>query len=313
MATPEVIALNEEYSRAVELKYQQETSQLYGAVRTGEQAAESSFENYIGTIDFAPIVTANGDTILQDVDHTRRRIVVHREGAAVPLDDEYDLHAVTDLGGPYMQALYAGAGRLVDQTIYKAFTDAALTGKTGTTSVNYYDAGECRLVEGSGVLVTAGSQWSNTTATALTVAKLNILSALFTNAHVPSVDRHLLLNEYNARTLMSDSALGVEERILLRNIKEGDVRRVLGFDLHVMADDFFTVNATDTACIQCWAWQRDAIIFKRGSGRKMPRVLIQPRPDKNQMVQFFADMYVGAARLRGPGIIGILLSQSGST
>ena len=60
MGAPDTIALGFEYSRAVQLQYQEKTSKLYRAVRTTEQEGESKLENYIGPIDFDPIVTAWG-------------------------------------------------------------------------------------------------------------------------------------------------------------------------------------------------------------------------------------------------------------
>ena len=49
-----------------------------------------------------------------------------------------------------------------------------------------YAAGECRLMDGDGAWVTAGSDHSDTTDTALTVAKLNDLAGMLTDADVPA-------------------------------------------------------------------------------------------------------------------------------
>jgi hypothetical protein len=309
MGDPATINLSEEYSRAVELAYQQETSQLYPLVRHVEQAAEEDYFNYVGLIDFHPVTTKHGKTILEEPDHTRRRVCVDRYARGVPLDDKDDMESVTDLGGPYMQGIYAGAGRLVDETIYAAFGAVAYSGKHGENSVNVYDAGESRLMNGDGTLVTAGSNFADTTETALTCAKLDTLNKLFLNAHVPNTGRYLLINEYNKNQLMTDAALSTDEKVILRNIKEDEVPRVKGWNLVVMADDTFTTNATDTGCIECYAWQRDAICFSRGRGRLMPQVRVGDRPDMNYDRQFFAQMYIGGARLRGPGVAKILLDK----
>jgi hypothetical protein len=309
MGLPETIQLNEEVARTVEHVYQRTLSKLYSCVRTGTQAAVDAYENYIGPIDFQAITVRNGPTVLTDVDHCRRRVTITRQAAGIPLDDEDDLHSVTDLGGPYVQALEQGAARLIDDTIYAAFGAVAYTGQKGATSVNVYDSGESRLVAGDGTVVAAGSDFSNTTETALTVAKLNTLNILFTNAKAPAENRYLLCNEHNKNKLMDDTNLSTYEKVALRNIKEGEVVRVLGFNLIVMPDDFFTVNTTDTGCIECYAWQRDAVIFKSGTGRRMPRIMVGPRADLNYSYQFWADCYVGAARLRGPGLVKILLDK----
>ena len=310
MAQPNEIALSEEYARAVELNYQQKTSKLYPLVRTAEQEAQDKYFNYIGTIEFQPIVTRLGNTILQDVDHNRRRCIVSREAAGVPIDDEDDLYSVTDLAGPYMQGLFAGAGRLVDRKIWAAIHGVAYAGKHGATSIQSYDSGECRLIESSGVAVTAGSNFSNTTETALTTAKIESVKEFFVNASAPLTGLHMCINEYNKNQLMRDTTITDSERVLLRNIKEGDVPVIHGIGLVIMPDDFFTVNATDTGSIECAAWQRDAVVFSKGIGRKMPRVKAGERADMNYARQLWADMYTGGTRLMGPGVVRILLKKS---
>jgi len=307
---PTTISLSEEYSRAVELQYQQKTSKLYPLVRTDQQSAEDKYHNYIGTIEFKPIYSRLSHTELQDVEHSRRRTVISRSAAGVPIDDQDDLYSVTDLAGPYSQALYAGAGRLVDQTIYGAFGGVAYTGKHGATAVSNYDSGECRLMQGDGTLATAGSDHSNTTETALTTAKIELIKELFVNAKAPLSGLYMLINEWNKNQLMRDNALTDGERTTLRNIKDGEVPVIHGIGLVVMPDDFFTVNTTDTGCIECYAWQREAVIFSRGSGRLMPRFRAGERPDMNYARQLWGDMYVGATRLIGPGVVEILLKKA---
>jgi hypothetical protein len=310
MGLPETIQLNEEYARTVEHQYQRMDSKLFGCVRTGTQAAVDSYENYIGPIEFHPIRTRNGPTVLQDVEHTRRRVTLTWHAAGIPLDRQDDFHSVTDLGGPYVQALRQGAARLVDDTIYSGLGAIAYTGQKGATAVNVYDAGESRLIESNATPVTEGSDFSNQTATVLTVAKLGIINGFFTNAKVPSDNRYLLINEYNKGQLMTDTTLSDLEKVALRDIKEGDVPRVLGLNLIIMPDDFFTVNATDVECIECYAWQREAVMFKSGVGQMMPNIFYGPRPDLNYTKQFWADCNVGSTRLRGPGVVKILLKKS---
>jgi hypothetical protein len=209
-----------------------------------------------------------------------------------------------------MEGLYNGAGRLVDKWIYEGLGGYAYAGKRGLTQIANYDVGECALIAGDGTAVTAGSDHSNTTATALTAAKMEGVKTLFTNSHVPYEDRHMLVNEYNVMQLMRDNSLSTEEKIALRNIKEGKVERFMSFNFHVMADDFFTVNTAETDCIECYAWQKKAMIHSKGRGRRAPEVFFGRRPDKNYMKQFWAQMYGGAWRLRGPGVVEILLKKS---
>jgi hypothetical protein len=72
----------------------------------------------------------------------------------------------------YLQNFIAAANRRIDKHVYDALGGTAAAGQSGGTTINNYDIGECRLVDSAGGVVTAGSDHSAATASALTIAKL---------------------------------------------------------------------------------------------------------------------------------------------
>ncbi len=309
MTTPNVVSFNE-YVRALELQYQQKESKLFRTVRTGTQSGLSDFKSYIGSTTLDDKTTRHRATPLAEIDHLRRRIQITFASRAIPLDEDDQVNMVGEPGSKYFQAIAAAAGRRCDTKILAGLGGTAYTGQEGATSVNNYDSGECRLIAGDGTLVTAGSDHSNTTETGLTLPKLNLCKTLFTNAHVPEEGRYFVTNEYNIGKLMQDTTYGSQEYMTVRDIKEGKMGRLYGFEFIVLADDMFTTNATDTGCIECYAYQRDALLCHTGAGAYAPQLRADQRVDLDMMWQFYGSQYCGATRLHGPGVIEILLDAA---
>jgi hypothetical protein len=309
MTTPNVVSFNE-YVRALELQYQQRESKLFRTVRTTTQSALSAFYSYIGSTTLDEKTTRHRPTPIAEIDHLRRRLQITFASRGIPLDPDDEVKMVGEPGSKYFQAIAAAAGRRTDTKILAALAGTAYSGQEGATSVNNYDSGECRLIAGDGTLVTAGSDHSNTTETALTLPKLALCRTLFTNAHVPEEGRYFVTNEYNVGKLLQDTTYGSQEWLTVRDIQNGKVGRLYGFEFVILADDMFTTNATDTGCLECYAWQRDAVICATGAGTYAPELRADQRVDLDMMWQFYGSQYCGATRLKGPGVIEILLDAA---
>jgi len=303
---PSTVSL-QEYVRSFDLAYQQRESKLYRTVRTTTQASKSKYYQFIGAVEMEEIATRHGDTPLEDPEHTRRRLQITGADKGLPLDEEDEISMVADPGGQYMAALQAGVGRRTDRKIIKALGGPAYSGEEGATTVNNYDTGECRLIDGDGALVTAGSDHSGTTDTNLTVDKILTCKKLLGNAHVPEEGRFFLLNEQNINQLLKDTTYGSEEYRTVRDIKDGKVSKFLTFEFVILADDMFVVSAADATCIECYAYHRDAVICATGEGKFSTTLRVDTRTDKRMMRQFYAKQFCGATRLKGPGVIEILL------
>ena len=87
---------------------------------------------------------------------------------------------------------------------------------------------------------------------------------------------------------------------------DDDLSYFMGFNFIWMEDDRFTVNATDTSCIQCAAWQRDALLQVTGMEVSTN---VTKLPDENYDTQVWARSFKGNLRLQGPGVVLMLLKK----
>jgi len=311
MATSQEVAFLHSYRQDFELVYQQTLSQLYSTVRNESQNVLSDFYGYLGAIedDFdAAEAEHYADTQWTEVEHLRRRVTLAHKDKALPLSkpDQQAMGPYDPTGG-YVRLLTAYFARWYDYKCLQAMGATAYTGVAGATEVNNYDDGECRLMDGDGTWATAGSDHSATTDTALTVAKLNDLAGMMTDAKVPADNRYIAVNDYQLTGLFEDSTFGAEEIREIRDIKTRKMGQFMGFTFVVLSTDLFTANTTDATCIECYAWHRDAVVMATGKGTYAPELDIAPRPDKKNVKQIFTDAYAGGTRLQGPGVIEILL------
>ena len=314
MANEPSVHFQNHFRNDFEMLYQQRESRLWQCVRTEDQNVESDFYNFIGDLDDDDTETTvrHGDTELSEVSHLRRRLTLACKDKAVGLDrNDKAMMGEYDPSSGYAKTLSAYFGRWVDRKILAAMGGPAYTGQSGATTVLNYAVGECRLMNSDGTLATAGSDFSAKTETGLTLAKIETAGAVLTDAGVPEDDqRFLALDIYAVNALMTDTTWGSEEWRALRDVREGKMARVLGFNLKVLPRKQFTDPEVEgTACIQTYAWHRSAVLAASGTGLWAPRVIVGPRSDKKHLTQIFCDMNMGATRLQGPGVVEILLKQ----
>lgn len=287
-------------------------TKLWPCIMTGSQGVESDFFPFIGALDDDDEETAtrNGDTVWSDIQHLRRRLTLADKDKALPIDPNDLARLNYDPTNPYVKALRGYFGRWLDRKILTRALGAAYTGKDGSTTVNIYDAGESRVMNGDGTLATAGSDITNTTATVLTPDKLQIMGALFDDSGVPDDgQRYIAIDSYQARQMAMDAAWTYEQRRVLNEIQNGKMLNLCGFGFIVLPQSYFNLNATDTECFETIAWHRSAIRAHTGNGTFGPEVHIDPRPDKKYTKQIFMRMRADASRMQGSGVIKVGLKR----
>ncbi len=289
-------------------------SKLWPCVRTGSQSVESDFRNFIDMMDDDDDETSVrlGDTVWTEVSHLRRRLTLVDKDKAIPIDPNDQMRMNYDPTNPYVVALRAYFGRWLDRKILNRILGPAYTGKSGATTVNIYDVGESRVMNGDGTLATAGSDVSNTTETVLTPEKLQTLGAIMDDAGVPDDgQRYLPIDSWQARQMTFDANWQYDQVLALRSLANGTgvMTNLCGFNLIVLPQSYFQLNATDTGCFETAAWHRSSVMAVTGSGTYAPQVEVGPRPDKKYAKQIFMRMHADATRLQGAGVIKVALKR----
>jgi hypothetical protein len=312
MATTPEQHFAQSFQADAENLYQQQFSKLFRCIRTERMDVESDFFNFVGNLEDDDDVTTvrHGDTVWTDLPHTRRRLTLVAKDKAVPLDKN-DLKRMSyDPTSHYVTSLMGYYGRWLDRKILARALGTAYAGKNGATSINVYDVGESRVMNSDGTLATAGSDCSNTTATSLTAEKLLTLGAVMNDANVPDDgERYIAVDDWQIKDLLDDSTWGGEEYKSLRNIRDGKMDRLLGFNFVVLPSSTFNLNTTDTEAFETIAWHRSAILCATGSGSYAPEIRIDERADKKYTKQIFCNIYADASRMQGPGVIKVLLKR----
>jgi hypothetical protein len=126
------------------------------------------------------------------------------------------------------------------------------------------------------------------------------------NASVPSTDRHFVCNNDQKWALLGSSIVNSIDHNSVKVLVDGSIDSFMGFKFHFLPNDRFTVNAVDAGCYECFAYHRDAVLMTTG---KDIDTRITVMPTKNYSVQAWAEMFIGAVRLQGPGVVKVLLDK----
>lgn len=298
-------AFRKEYSDSFMHLFQQTRSGLESVVRTETQNSEEKFWDFIGQTSALKNRARGSKTPRMNTPHSRRRCTLESFTWSDTTSDLDKIQMMKDPTSDYLKSAVSALNRGKDETILAALGGTAYTGKAGTVQLTA--ALECRMINGDGTVVAAGAAFGNTTETALTVAKLATIGELMDDASVPQEERYIVTNPYNKWQLLQDEKIGSDEYNKLKALYAGELPDFMGFRFVFLPTDRFTVNATDTGCIECYAFQRDAVLLATG---KDITTKVDPLPDENYDIQAFAEMFIGATRLQGAGVVPILLKKS---
>jgi hypothetical protein len=199
----------------------------------------------------------------------------------------------------------------MDERILQAAYAIAYKGKDGDEPVNYYDVGECRLIDSAGTVIAAGSDFSTagTESTGLTLAKIALIGSLMDNASVPQNDRYIVANTDQKWYLLGSTKATSTDYAGVKALVNGQIDTFMGFTFKWLPSDRFTANSTYTTCPawNCVAYQKSAMLMTLG---KDIITSVDVVPTKTNSVLAQAEMFIGSVRLQGPGVVLIPLLKS---
>ncbi|MBN2591634.1 MAG: hypothetical protein JXA96_17340 [Sedimentisphaerales bacterium] len=297
------VAFVDQYKGNILLLSQQKTSKLRQCCRMEPMTGDAMYVERIGSTSMQLIADRHGDTPQIDTPHSRRKLTTADYNWSDKIDKLDKLKMLIDPQSTYVQNAVAAANRTIDDVIITALGGPAYGGHAGGTTVNNYDVGECRLVESDGTIATAGSDWSNTTETGLTIAKVLTCKQLLDDAEIDgSRQRYFVTNPYNINQLLNTTEIKSSDYNTVKALAQGQIDTFCGFrfimSTRLAADD------TDTGATKCYAFAQDAIVL---SIAEEPTVEIDRLPTKNYTTQVYVELSLGATRVEGPAVVGITL------
>ena len=283
---------------------QQKQPLLRGCCRPEPITGDTMYVERLGPKDAQPRGARHGETPVSDADHTRRKLSML--DYIVPADyiDKPDrLKMLIDPQSPYAQNQAFSLNRQIDDVIIAALYASAYGGHTGGTTINFYDVGECRLVNSDGTIEAAGSDFDDDTETPLTIAKLLTCKQLLDDANIDdSRQRYFLTNPYNINQLLNTTEVKSADYNTVRALAQGQIDTFMGFKFlkstRLPADD------TDTGATRSFAFAQDAVVL---AVAEEPSVHIDVLPEHCHSTQIYSTLSIGAARVEGPAVVSILL------
>ena len=298
------VAFVDQFKANILVLSQQKPAKLRMTCRMEDVTGSDMYVERIGPKDAQLRGARHGETPISDADHTRRKLTMADYVVPADLIDKPDkLKLLIDPQSVYAQNQTFSLNRAIDDVIITALFGPSYGGHTGATTINNYDIGECRLIESSGVIVTAGSDWSDTTETGLTIAKLLTCKELMDNAEIDEDrQRYFLTNPHNINQLLNTTEVKSSDYNTVKALAQGFIDTYMGFKFikstRLPADD------TDTGATKSAAYAQDALVLAIA---EEPTVSISVRNDLLDSIQVFSTLSIGCTRVEGPAVVGITL------
>lgn len=308
-------AFVEQYRSNILLLSQQKVSRLRPSCQEESVVGRTFYGERIGATAGEDIEDRHGDTPLISTPHSRRRGTMVDWDWADLVDQLDKIKMLIDPTSTYVQNAIAAANRRIDKHIYEALGGTAAAGQSGGTTINNYDADECRLVDSAGTVRAAGAIQGAATETGLTIAKLLTCKQLLDEGDIdPERQRYFVTNPYNINQLLNTTEVKNADYNTVRALAHGQIDTFMGFKFIMLQNykDATKGHLTDTpietadTVIDCYAWAQDAI--KLGVGAEVT-TRITERADKRYSVQPYLKMSFGAVRVEGPAVVEIALKK----
>ncbi len=309
------VAFVEQYRANILLLSQQMTTRLRATCQEESVVGRTFYGERIGATAGSDIEERHGDTPLISTPHSRRRGSMIDWDIADLVDDLDKVKMLIDPTSTYVLNFMAAANRRIDKHIYDALGGTSAAGQSGGTIINNYDAGECRLVDSDGTVVTAGSNHSAATATALTIPKLLTCSQLLDEGDIdPSRQRHFVYNPFNKHQFLNLTEVKNVDYNSVKALVHGNVDTFMAFKFHMLQNfqdatkGHLRDSEAETAdeAVECYGWAQGAIKF--GVGKDIT-TRIDTRVDKRMATQPYMKHSFGAVRIEGPAVVEISLKK----
>ena len=309
------VAFVEQYRANILLLSQQKMSRLRATCQEESVVGRTFYGERIGATAGADIEERHGDTPLVSTPHSRRRGTMIDWDWADLVDDLDKQKMLIDPTSTYVLNAIAAANRRIDTHIYSALGGTAAAGQSGGTTINNYDAGECRLINSAGGVIAAGAIQAAATETGLTIAKLLTCKQLLDEGDIdPERQRYFVYNPYNQNQLLNTTEVKNADYNTVKALAQGKIDTFMAFKFIMLQNyqDAIKGHLTDTpvegadVVIDCYAWAQDAI--KLGVGKDIT-TRIDTRIDKRMSIQPYVKMSFGAVRVEGPAVVEIALKK----
>lgn len=291
------------YTANIRASIEKQGGLLMGTVSTGMyQGEKSQVVNFIGPVTFVERDTPYGDTKLTELEHTSRWISGKEYDCAVLVDRLDTLKMIYDPTSPYVERFRQAATRKMDEIIMSKFFADAKTGKEGTDTA---------VFKAANVIAHGGTR--------LTVAKLRAVRKLIKKRHVDlrTVRPLIAVTSEQVDDLLGEVAVTSSDYNAIKPLVDGEVSQFMGFQFIPYEDNgdatdgrgIPTTTVAGPATIRNLpVWVPDGMHFGAWAGLE---IVINNRPDKNNIKQIHGTFTAGATRLEEDKVFQLQVVETG--
>lgn len=288
-------ALVQQYRSNIEVKFQQSTSRLRGAVRNEMQHAEYAYYDRISATTMQQEVARHDDTPLIETPHERRRVGLSRYRTADLIDDKDKLQMLADPTSAYTENAVKAANQTLDDIIITAAFASVYTGKTGSTAVTFAnDGGETIAVN----YVESGAAADSN----LTIGKLRNARKLLDDAEASEDELFIAIGPSQRQALLRSTEVASSDYNTVKALVNGEINTFMGFKF-IVSNRLLSNTGNIRRCI---AFGRNGLLLAMA---KDITVNVDVRPDKNYSTQVYVALHAGACRMWGEKVIEILCDE----
>lgn len=287
-------AFTEQYSALLYTLAQQIGSKFRSRVRNETvTSAKNAFFERIGEADIQEITSRHGDTPLNEIPHSRRRLTPADYNTATLVDTQDQLKMLIDPRSPYARMQANALGRQIDDSIVTAALGDVSVGVAGGSTVAFED--DSISINGDGTATTLGTLASSGTEVDMTLAKMLLMMQLFNDEDVdPDIPKHWAVSPKDIADMLDLTEVGSADFNTVKTLSQGKVDTFNGFNFFWTTRLPLDAASSDTR--RTFAWAQDGLIL--GTSEDI-RARMSERDDKNYSTQVYAEMSVGAIRLEG--------------
>lgn len=296
-----------EYNRSFNQVFQQKESMLKNTVRNESQNSEKQRFTFIEETSGIQDRARQSDSPNIPTSHRSRWSSLHTWTWSELVDDIDVIKTLNDPSSEYLNNAINAENRWEDELILYNIYDNVYYGKDGTSYLSWYDVAECVGLNGDGTRTTAGSGFSGSTETGLTLSKIATIGNIMDNNSVPAGDRHIVVNSDQMWSLLTNARVTSSDYVgAVAALTRGELPNnfFLGFYFHFLPTSRFAYDTTDTTCIRCAAYHRGSVLRTFSGGLK---TRIAEESGKNFNIRVWAEAVAGGCRLQGKGIVPFLL------
>lgn len=319
------VAFVEEYNDNVYHLSQQKKARLFGKSRNESQNSKTEYFERLSDTDSNEVTERHGDTILGDIEHTRRAVDTRDYDWAQLVDKEDKLRVKIGIEGEYVKAAVKAMNRRKDDVFIAAALGNARSGESGGTLV--------ALPSSQKIVATNATNGSG--ATGLNTFTMTLVQKKFDEADIDENDedsmKYFAYSSSQKQDLLNDDQVTNADYAVIKALVEGRIDEWMGFKfirterLPVTAaatffnDETGAVLPSDTDATlaagarRCFAWCEDGMVSSIGMFGRMAEngmfVDIGPRRDKRVNNQVYCEISVGAVRMEEVKVVEVLVVE----